>query len=187
MFITSSEYEKVVNSISEEEDELFAAVAFWGFGADLIIKPRNGKQVKLICNLASGATNPDVIEALRSMEGVLLKQNDRLHAKVLLGTKKALVGSANFSSNGLNLEGTELSGWQEAGLLTSDPRQINDIRKWFDALWEQSRDIEEHDLTEAKLKWGKRRAARPNLSLPSSPQGFDLSTLQRSELIDRGI
>ncbi|TLS75056.1 hypothetical protein FE236_10390 [Mariprofundus erugo] len=51
MFVTSSEYEKVVTSISEEDGELLVAVAFWGRGANAIIKPRHGQTVKLICNL----------------------------------------------------------------------------------------------------------------------------------------
>lgn len=186
MFVTSPEYERVVTSISEEEGELFAAVAFWGSGAESIFHPRSGQRIKLICNLGSGATNPSVIDSLRSKKGIVLKQHDRLHAKVVVGRKRALVGSANFSSNGLNLEGAELSGWQEAGLLTSDPFQIDVIRKWFDALWDESREITDSDLTEAKLKWEQRRTARPKHSHPSSP-GFSLRSLQRSELTDRRV
>ena len=186
MFVSSSKYERVVTSISEEEGELLVAVAFWGSGAELIFNPRSKQRIKLICNLGSGATNPSVIDSLRSIEGVVLKQHDRLHAKVVVGSKRALVGSANFSSNGLNLEGAELSGWQEAGLLTSDPLQIGNIRKWFDALWEESREIKDSDLAEARLKWEQRRTARPKHSHPSS-SGFSLGSLQRSELADRRV
>lgn len=186
MFVSSSEYERVATSIFEEEEEPFAAVAFWGHGAESIVHPRSGQRIKLICNLESGATNPSVIEALRGKKGVLLKQHDRLHAKVVLGSKRALIGSANFSSNGLNLEGAELSGWQEAGFLTSDLVQIGNIRKWFDDLWKKSRKITDSDLDKAKLQWKQRRAARPKHSHPSS-LGFSLRSLQRPELLDRQI
>lgn len=186
IFVTSSEYERVVASIAEEEGELLAAVAFWGSGAELVLRPHPGRRIKLICNLASGATNPSVIEALQNMKGVLLKQHDRLHAKVFVGSKSALVGSANFSSNGLNLEGSELSGWEEAGLLTSNPLQIDAIREWFSALWEDSSEIKNSDLAEARAKWAQRRVTRPKSSSPSS-RGFTLKILNRSEITDRQV
>lgn len=185
MFVTSSEYEKVVTSILEEEEELFVAVAFWGYGADSIINRRSGKTVKLICNLASGATNPDVIGALRGKQGVCLKQHDRLHAKVFVGSKRALVGSANLSSNGLNLEGAEISGWEEAGLVTTDAKEIGAIKKWFDAMWRESREIKDCELEDARRKWKERRATRVNIS--SSSRGFSLAELSLEEISDRRI
>jgi hypothetical protein len=185
MFVTSSEYEKVVTSILEEEEELFVAVAFWGYGADSIINRRSGKTVKLICNLASGATNPDVIGALRGKQGVCLKQHDRLHAKVFVGSKRALVGSANLSSSGLNLEGAEISGWEEAGLVTTDAKEIGAIKKWFDAMWRESREIKDCELEDARRKWKERRATRVNIS--SSSRGFSLAELSLEEISDRRI
>jgi hypothetical protein len=186
MFVDSSKYKQVVTSISEEKGDLLAAVAFWGSGAESFIQPHSGKQIKLICNLASGATNPLVIDILRSKSGVLLKQHDRLHAKVFVGSNSALVGSANFSSNGLNLEGVELSGWQEAGWLTSDSLQIGAIRQWFSALWEESREISDLDIEVARHKWIIRRSERPKLS-PSFSQGFSLAKFSHSELVDRRV
>jgi hypothetical protein len=186
MFVTSSDYENVVKSISAEDGDLLAAVAFWGRGAELIFRPHSGQSVKLICNLASGATNPSVIEALRNINGVILRQHDSLHAKVVVGNKRALVGSANFSSNGLNFEGSELSGWEEAGLLTDDPHQIRDIREWFGALWDKSREIKDSDLDEARLKWKPRRATRPRMS-PRSSCAFSLGSLSRADILDRQV
>lgn len=187
MFVTSSEYEKVVTSILKEEGELFAAVAFWGRGADSMINPRSGRAVKLICNLASGATNPDVIESLRNKKGILLRQHDRLHAKVIVGGKRALVGSANLSSNGLNLEGSETAGWEEAGLVTTDARQTASIREWFTAMWEESRQITDVELEDARRKWKERRATRVKSTSPASSNELSLDKLDRDELSDRRI
>lgn len=187
MFVTSSEYEKMVTSISEEEGELFAAVAFWGLGADSIISRRSGRSVKLTCNLASGATNPDVIQALRNKKGILVRQHDRLHAKVIVGGKSALVGSANFSSNGLNLEGSELSGWEEAGLVTADSRQIAAIREWFTAMWRESRQITDSELEDARRKWKERRVTRISSTAPASSGHFSLAQLSREDLTDREV
>jgi hypothetical protein len=186
MFVTSSDYEKVVTSIAEEEGELLVAVAFWGRGAESIVHPRASGRVKLICNLGSGATNPAAIDFLRNREGILLKQNDRLHAKVVVGSTTAVVGSANFSCNGLNFEGNELEGWEEAGLLTRDSAQLSTIRDWFRAMWKHSRAIKDRDIEEAKLKWEQRRATRiKNHSSP--PLGFALGNFSRSDVLDRRI
>lgn len=188
MFVTSSTYEQVVNSIFAEEEEILAAIAFLGSGAELIFsQPDLKKSVKLICNLRSGATNPSVIDAIQK-KGVLIKQNDKLHAKVLFGNKKALVGSANFSSNGLNLEGNEeLSGWEEAGLLTSDINQIKSIKNWFDTLWENSRKIEDKDIDEAKLKWKERRSTRLSKKLAKHSTKFSIENFNLSDLLDRRV
>lgn len=187
MFVTSSEYQEVVTSISEEDGELLVAVAFWGRGADSIIKPRLGQTVKLICNLASGATNPDVIDALRNKKGISLRQHDRLHAKVIVGGRRALVGSANLSSNGLNLEGSEISGWEEAGLVTADSKQVGAIKEWFTMMWAESRPIRESEVEEARRKWKERRATRVKKGSLHSRSGFLLERLSREDLADRQI
>lgn len=187
MFVTSSAYEKVVKSISEEDGELLAAVAFWGRGADSIIKPRLGQSIKLICNLASGATNPEVIDALRNRKGISLRQHDRLHAKVIVGRRRALVGSANLSSNGLNLEGGEISGWEEAGLVTADPKHLGAIKEWFNWMWGESRPITDAEVEDARRKWKERRATRVEKGSPNSRNGFLFERLGCEELVDRRI
>jgi hypothetical protein len=84
MFVNSSDYEKTLKSIVSEEGELLLAVAFWGQGAESIIYPKRRGSLRIICNLRSGATNPDTINSLRQKKGVELKQHDRLHAKVIV-------------------------------------------------------------------------------------------------------
>lgn len=160
MFLASTDYQQAVTSLAAEEEELLAAVAFWGKGADALVCPQTGQRARLICNLDSGATNPHVIKALRKKPGVTIRQSDRLHAKVIAGKNKALVGSANVSANGLNLEGSEQSWWDEAGLMTEEPAQIAAIHLWFAAQWEASRDISDKDLQLAQLRWSQRRSGR---------------------------
>jgi len=186
MFVTSSQYEQVVRTIFEEEKELLVAVAFWGRGAECIISPHFGQSIKLICNLKSGATNPSVIECMRNKQGVVLRQHDKLHAKVVVGCNSALVGSANFSGNGLNFEGGEIVGWEEAGILVQDIHQIDAIRSWFNNLWTESRKIEESDLEEARARWEDRRATRLKSS-HSFSLGFSLGELNRLDISDRRI
>ena len=193
MFVASTEYEEgapsyeeVVTSIAQEDGELLVAVAFWGRGAECIVHPRPNGPVKMICNLKSGATNPATIEALHDSEGVVLKQHDRLHAKVVIGSKTAIVGSANFSSNGLNLEGEESEGWEEAGLATNRPVDVDQIRNWFRIMWDNAREVYDQDIEEAKTKWKERRASRILMNSNSSCS-FALDSLTRAELSDRRI
>lgn len=182
MFLTSSDYQQAVTSLAADEEELLAAVAFWGKGADTMICPRAGQRARLICNVDSGATNPQVIKALRDKPGVTIRQSDKLHAKVIAGAKKALVGSANFSANGLNLEGSEQSWWDEAGLLTEDPGQIAAIHQWFAGQWDAARDISDKDLQLAQLRWSQRRSGR-TASAPLTA----LERLRPTDLDDREI
>ncbi|WP_455812900.1 hypothetical protein [Pseudomonas graminis] len=182
MFLTSSDYQQAVTSLAAEEEELLAAVAFWGKEADILICPRADQRARLICNLDSGATNPDVIKALRKKPGVTIRQSDRLHAKVIAGAKKALVGSANLSANGLNLEGSEQRWWDEAGLLTEEPGQIAAIHQWFNQQWEGSRTISDKDLLLAQQRWSQRRSGR-KASVPLTA----LERLCPGDLDDREI
>lgn len=184
MFISSSEYLNTVKSIVREDNEVRAAVAFWGSGADAIFTHRKNQRVKIICNLASGATNPRVIENLMASPGYEVRQHDSLHAKVIVGDRQAIVGSADCSSNGLNFEGDELIGWEEAGILTEDELQILRIKKWFDAMWDDAEYISPDDIKYAMQKWNDKRAIRSNLS-PNKK--FALSNLKRTELVDRKI
>lgn len=182
MFLTSSDYQQAVTALAAEEEELLAAVAFWGKGADALICPRVGQRARLICNLDSGATNPEVVKILRNKPGVTIRQSDRLHAKVIAGAKKALIGSANLSANGLNLEGSEQSWWDEAGLLTEEPGQIASIHQWFAGQWEAARDISDKDLQLAQQRWSQRRSGR-TASAPLTA----LERLRPTDIEDRKI
>lgn len=186
MFVNSSDYEKTLKSIVSEEGELLLAVAFWGQGAESIIYPKRRGSLRIICNLRSGATNPDTINSLRQKKGVELKQHDRLHAKVIVGSKTALIGSANLSSNGLNLESDEIQGWEEAGLVTQDSQLLESIRQWFAVLWQDAHTISDKDLEEARVRWLKRRITRIKSTM-SANDGFKLDGLTRSELKERSI
>lgn len=138
-----------------KEPNVRCAVAFWGKGCENWLK---GDGARVICNLASGGTNPHALKKLKIAE---LRQYDSLHAKVFIGENQSIVGSANVSSNGLGFEGDEQNGWHEAGVLvdTSD-----DLTSWFEDLWEgKSRSITLADWKEAARKWALRQQFKPTL------------------------
>ena len=76
-----------------------AAVAYWGKDATKrtgLAEHPNRAEVRVICDLLSGACNPNEIEELTRI-GVQVKTLDRLHAKVWISGHDVIVGSANAS------------------------------------------------------------------------------------------
>lgn len=159
MFVHSSTYLQALNDLLGTPDEVCAAVAFWGAGAESLVA-NDARKVKIVCNLRSGATNPQTVEILRATSHIELRQHDSLHAKVVFTRAAAIVGSANMSGNGLNLEGSELQGWEEAGISTSDAAELREIRTWFEHIWAGSRDITDTDIEKARITWNERRSSR---------------------------
>lgn len=153
----------VVNLISGN-DPIKCAVAFWGLNAIDLLKDSKQK-IMIICNLESGATNPEAISQLIKKKNVIVKSFSKLHAKVYLTPSSAIIGSANCSSNGLSYEGVELDGWLEAGIYTSDINVITAAHKWFDDLWANLQPVDEKDILAARILWSKRRTFRKAIVL----------------------
>jgi len=188
MFVTSEQYLSRVESLIGESKALSIAVAFWGEGAEALFKGRGAKDARIICNLESGATNPNVIDVLRKRKGFQIRTHKRLHAKVFLGDRWAIVGSANASSNGLNLEGEELSGWEEAGVEVKDVPAVASIRGWFDTLWKGAKIVDGADLDRARVRWNARRGNRDfQRSSPDETDQFTWMIENWNCLKDRNI
>lgn len=164
------------------------AVAYWGEGAiaRLGIETLAGRDVLIVCDIASGACNPHEVEQLQKMLGkerVLMC--DRLHAKVWLTDQGAIIGSSNASANGLGDEGTETLGLIEANVLVNHPATLEAIERWFNqSVLEGARKIGPADIEAARDRWKKRRRGRP------VPHGRSLLQALRhdaSRLADRDI
>lgn len=166
MFLSSKKYLEQFRSLIESSGDLSIAVAFWGEGAQtLIAKAWNGRFLRIICNLGSGGTNPQVIRELielaKKKPGIRILTLDNLHAKVAISETTAIVGSANLSVNGLGFEGVECAGWHEAGMLVHEQSQLTQMREWFERLWQQGAAISEDRLIKAHIQWVKNRTSRP--------------------------
>ncbi len=136
------------------------AVAFWGAGAGQLFGQHMRPDARIICNLSMGGTNPHEIGALQA-RGIQIRHNDRLHAKIYLGAGSAVVTSANASANGLGLEGLEVAGWTEAGVLVSDTAMVQTIGEWFEALWGQSSPVNDVALEQALAAWRLHQMVHP--------------------------
>lgn len=160
MFLDSKNYRSQVESLIAQSESLKIAVAFWGKDAESLLQSTS-KKFKVICNLTSGGTNPDVIRKLREWAPrvEVLHHND-LHAKVFIGQNSAIIGSANMSTNGLNIESDEFDGWQEAGYRTTQADDVQATGEWFDKQWAESVPIDDAMIDAAEVAWKNRRATR---------------------------
>jgi hypothetical protein len=163
---------------------LYCAVAFWGRGAATHLGlPRAGQDLRILCNLSMGGTNPAEISSLMT-DGAKVRQIDTLHAKVYIGDQEMLVTSANASNNGLGFEGLAQGNWIEAGAI--GPVQPQAV-EWFDQLWSESREITRDDLRKAKIAWAHRQRNLPTLPSFSmfDPDGEVLPLLDWYQNMDR--
>lgn len=152
-FLEGNQLSDAIRSILREPGAK-AAVAFWGRDSDNWV---TAPDARIVCNLATGSSNPAAIKAL----GARARQLDTLHAKVYVGAQNCIVASANASANGLGLEGEEQAYWVEAGHLSSEAEAVG---AWFERLWRSARPITEGDLHAAEELWRRRRTTKPRLS-----------------------
>lgn len=148
-----------INSLLMNETCLRIAVAFIGDGASQWINPA-AEDVKIVCNLAMNGTNPTEVQKLIQRFGQEnVKQIEKLHTKLYIGSEYAIVGSANLSANGLGNQPTAL---REAGYKfkldrPSGKRSLD----WFDdVLWADAREITDQDLQDAAERWKCRDLVR---------------------------
>ncbi|MCO7261448.1 phospholipase D-like domain-containing protein [Dickeya zeae] len=155
-------YTKQIKTFFKQDTPLSIAVAFLGGGTEpLFDSIKHQSAARIICNFDSGATNPYLVEQLKR-KGFDIRNQPRLHAKVLLSNNSMIIGSANLSANGLSLEGKEeLTGWEEAGMLIDKPEQIADASRWFELQWQQAKAIDDSAIARQKQAWDQRRNHRP--------------------------
>lgn len=159
MFVVAGDNTKEIDEFVRSEKEKSMAVAFVGAG----LSKRLAGKVKIICNLMSGATNPDEVAALQDLPGVEVRNHSKLHAKVYITEDTLIVGSANLSTNGIGLE-DEAAGWLEASIVTHHQKLIVEAQEWFISLWgsdDETEKITSAMLAEARKLFEAARKRRP--------------------------
>ena len=158
--LTGAEIQTEVRRIASRTSDVMAAVAYWGsLAAERtgIAENAHPNDVRVICDLLSGACNPAEVEALRGL-GVRVKTLDRLHAKVWISGHDVIVGSANASRNGLPREDEQGTNANvEAAVLSQDPSLASELTGWFETQWCASTEIEERHLDHARQLWNRRQ------------------------------
>ena len=154
-FLSGAELGAAIAEVAAGDDPR-CAVAFWGTGASAHLFPQQGfRKVRILCDLSQGGTNPDELILLGAPSNKALRQVERLHAKVYLSKRGAIIGSANASDNGIGFAGA--SGLIEAGILVEpDSESFKAAGIWFEGLWEKSRKIGPEALAAAEASWNAR-------------------------------
>lgn len=159
MFVSSTEYLNEVSRLIRSGKPVSLAIAFIGVGAEELLASARA-EVRLICNLLSGGTNPDAVELIRQLPHVKVMHRPDLHAKVLVSDSEAIVGSANLSANGLGFAENCEQRLREAGVLVHDQSQITKIDAWFEETWRGASEISPADMDLARKRWRARSATR---------------------------
>jgi hypothetical protein len=157
----------------KESDAIRIAVPFWGEGAIKSLAIGGARNVRILCNLSSGACNPYVIDDLlklgraRTDRRPVVRTNPRLHAKIYAGSDIVIVGSSNASANGLSIcSGGEpaRSGWYEANVVTDEEVLVSAANDFFEELWDmnETKQVTKPMLDAAKNAWN----TRPKLRTP---------------------
>ena len=149
------EIQQRIEACAKNAKVIRIAAPFWGQDAVErlgLTKATKGKDFKLICNLESGACNPEPVEQLKNELLWETRTNRQLHAKVYIFDEIAIVGSANPSANGLALQGMEISGWSEICVETREKNLVDNLVKWFDIIWREtpSEIVDQKKLKDAK-------------------------------------
>jgi hypothetical protein len=165
LLIHSESYLEHVNLVINKSQNLSIAVAFWGDGSENLFSQWSGEKARIVCNLMTGGSNPKAIRALLDNPKIDLRHKADLHAKVLTGEAGTIIGSANCSTNGLSLEGSDIKGWDEAGFFSTDDTLKSDTSSWFDNIWDKATEVSEEELRTAEENWKKRRNKRPQTNL----------------------
>lgn len=169
-FLDEREALEALRELFATASEARLAVAFWGAGArERLGLDRPGLDLRIVCNLDSGACNPAEIGKFRTPFKAAVRSDPRLHGKVYWTPTAVLIGSSNASANGLAVEGAALAGWAEANVMIQDPALIARSRAWFDERWAASYEISDLDLKKALKLWRQRsRSANLGARLSSS-------------------
>lgn len=144
------------------DEPIGLAVAFWGAGAEGMLS--TGRRYRVICNLSMGGTNPQVIAQVMERSDVEVRHLPDLHAKVVVALNGAVVSSANFSANGLGLEGAPSGGWQEAGVfIPAEDGEFAQVYGWFALRWRAAMPVTPEVLELATRQWQLRAVDSPEV------------------------
>ena len=125
----------------------------------------------------SPASREAIIAYILSNRERIRHCND-LHAKVLIAGSRVLLGSANFTVKGI-------TGRTEMAVLFDGGEQVEEVRDWFDCLWERTAPVEEADLHACADKMPLLAVEPANLPFPCLFPGIQ-SLLQPLPLVAPG-
>jgi hypothetical protein len=182
--LTGTDIQQAVNALVSQRGDVDVAVPYWGQDAlkrTGIANKENG-ELRVICDLLSGACNPWPIATLIA-SGIPVRTLDRLHAKVWINGNDVILGSANASMAGLPMANDDLQRCRdEANVVMQSETLAQSLRTWFEERWDLAREIGDRDLRRARILWSQRRRSTQskNSGVANEPVESGISDLWRS-------
>lgn len=124
--------------------------------------------VKIICDISMGGTNPDELRKLGAPDNQNLRYIRDFHAKAYLSDNGTVVTSANASNNGIGFGGSG-AGLIEAGYFTTEIESIGD---WFELQWSDAQSVNKQTLIKCVELWEARKRAFERFSTNSKPMSL---------------
>ena len=119
---------------------------------------------------SNGGDSRDQIVELILANAERVRHCEDLHAKVLIGERQALTGSANFTMKGI-------TGRVEVSVLFEAGEQVDELRAWFDLLWSETKPVLPADLRAYAVTTPQPDWSRPIAPLPCDFPGVAATLL----------
>ena len=166
---TTSAIRSSIRSALTAPGVLRVAVPYWGNEPlhFLGIAAKDAPRLQVICNLQSGACDPDAIEELLEL-GAQVRSLPALHAKVYFGEEVAVVGSANASFRALGRGNDDKThhGSDEVCVELRDKEELSALSDWFQSEWKKAADLTNPTIRRLLLELARR------LSNPKEKRSF---------------
>ncbi len=164
---TPTKIDKALGELLTSSKSVDLAIAFLGQDAPEMLS--QGKNMRIVCWLDSGATCPAAVAKLQ--ETAEVRHVSGMHAKVVIGygnkkPRRAIVGSANLSRAALGRDTQDAQGRYEVGVVTTHPDTLVGLQGWFEQLWNDplTLSVDAAALEKAQVAWERRRKERPAAS-----------------------
>ncbi|OAG71764.1 hypothetical protein A0J51_03001 [Gluconobacter japonicus] len=165
-FMTDNDLANAIKHVLGGTD-VRCAVAFWGLGSEELLNKAGEAQPRIICDVTLGGTSPNALRALGASKNEDLRHIPRLHAKVYISDRGAIVSSANASRNGVGLDGPP--SLTEAGVrLAFASESFRHAESWFETQWEASMQVDDTALDLATKRFRPGRSLGDFLVRPGS-------------------
>ena len=140
MFLSGKALDSKIKELIEKGENVKMVVAYIGDQADRFLRKKNN--VKILCNFFSGGTNPSAIKTILedTRNNVEVFDCPKLHSKVYICDEYAIVGSANLSTNGVDLEGVGYSKTIETAVLVHNKDDdYKGVSKWVENMFSEQK------------------------------------------------
>lgn len=142
-----SPFDEAILSIARE-GELKLACPY--ISLDYLLRITNGTSWRLLTDLEEwlrnqAPTQRERIAEFLSDHQTSVRHYSQLHAKVVIGLRTAMFGSANFTNNGINVRA-------EVSAIIDEDLQVQELTNWFEDCWSLALEIPRREAIDEFIK-----------------------------------